>query len=139
MKKASGLPTETVEATEEKAEAAKDEKVADTDDKKADSDPAKIETEDDVLVLTESNFDQAIKENEFILVEFYAPWCGHCKNLAPEYKKAGKALEGIVGVGAVDCDVHKSLCGQYGVRGFPTIKVSFVIVIQYQSIFSNII
>ena len=42
--------------------------------------------------------------------------CGHCKSLAPEYQKAAKALKGIIGVGAVDCDQHKSLCGQYGVQ-----------------------
>merc|ERR1719394_784996 len=57
------------------------------------------------------------------VVEFYAPWCGHCKSFAPEYQKAAKALKGIIGVGAVDCDQHKSLCGQYGVQGFPTVKV----------------
>ncbi|ETW06795.1 protein disulfide-isomerase domain [Aphanomyces invadans] len=56
-------------------------------------------------------------------VEFYAPWCGHCKNLAPEWKKAAKALDGIVNVAAVDCDQHKELAGKYGVQGFPTIKV----------------
>jgi len=79
---------------------------------------------DKVVELSPDNFDHRVKDSDGVwIVEFYAPWCGHCKNLAPEYKKAAKALSGIVGVGAVDCDVHKSLCGQYGVRGFPTIKV----------------
>ena len=80
---------------------------------------------DSVVELTPDNFDHRVKDSDGVwIVEFYAPWCGHCKNLAPEYKKAAKALSGIVGVAAVDCDVHKSLCGQYGVRGFPTIKVN---------------
>jgi len=57
------------------------------------------------------------------LVEFYAPWCGHCKNLVPEWKKAATALKGIVNIAAVDADQHKSLGGQFEVRGFPTIKL----------------
>ncbi len=56
------------------------------------------------------------------LVEFYAPWCGHCKSLAPEWKKAAKALKGIVNVVAVDADANKAVGGKYGVQGFPTIK-----------------
>ena len=49
------------------------------------------------------------------IVEFFAPWCGHCKALAPEYEKAAKALEGIVNIAAVDADAHKDLGGQYGI------------------------
>jgi len=74
--------------------------------------------------LTDNNFDNRVKDSDGVwIVEFYAPWCGHCQNLAPEYQKAAQALKGIINVGAVDCDVHKSLCGQFGVRGFPTIKI----------------
>ncbi|KAM6915034.1 protein disulfide-isomerase A6 [Xenentodon cancila] len=79
---------------------------------------------DDVVELTPSNFNREVIQSDSLwLVEFYAPWCGHCQNLTPDWKKAATALKGIVKVGAVDADQHKSLGGQYGVRGFPTIKV----------------
>lgn len=79
---------------------------------------------DGVVELTPSNFDSEVKNHDgVVLVEFYAPWCGHCKSLAPEWKKAAKALQGTVKVAAVDADQHQSLGGQYGVKGFPTIKV----------------
>ncbi|XP_057656331.1 protein disulfide-isomerase A6 homolog [Diorhabda carinulata] len=77
-----------------------------------------------VVELTPSNFDKlVIRGDEVWVVEFFAPWCGHCKNLVPEYTKAANALKGIIKVGAVDTDEHKELGGQYGVRGFPTIKI----------------
>ncbi len=50
------------------------------------------------------------------IVEFYAPWCGHCKNLEPEFKKAASALNGVVKVVAVDATVHGSLAQKYGVQ-----------------------
>lgn len=76
-----------------------------------------------VAQLTEQNFnDLVINSNELWLVEFYAPWCGHCKNLAPEWEKAANVLKGIVKIGAIDADAYKTIGGKYGVRGFPTIK-----------------
>lgn len=78
----------------------------------------------DVIELTASNFNAKVLDSSALwLVEFYAPWCGHCKNLAPAWKKAATALKGIVKVGAVDMDEHGSLGGPYGVKGFPTIKI----------------
>lgn len=49
----------------------------------------------DVISLTSGNFDRLVKDSDSVwLVEFFAPWCGHCKSLAPEYEKAAKALKG---------------------------------------------
>lgn len=59
------------------------------------------------------------------IVEFYAPWCGHCQNLKPAYEKAAKNLDGLAKVAAINCDEdeNKPLCGQFGVQGFPTLKI----------------
>ena len=77
----------------------------------------------DVVNLGAADFDEKVRGSaDLWLVEFYAPWCGHCKNLKPEWEQAATKLKGKVHVGAVDCTSHESLCGQFGVQGFPTIK-----------------
>ena len=48
--------------------------------------------ENDVIILTDSTFDKAVAKYDYLLVLFYAPWCGHCKKFHPEYEKAAKTL-----------------------------------------------
>ncbi|XP_043689150.1 protein disulfide isomerase-like 2-3 isoform X1 [Telopea speciosissima] len=76
------------------------------------------------LELTSRNFDEMVlKSKDLWIVEFFAPWCGHCKKLAPEWKKAANNLKGKVKLGHVDCDSEKSLMSRFNVQGFPTIMV----------------
>jgi len=79
----------------------------------------------DVVVLTPSNFDEIVKDKtKNVLVEFYAPWCGHCKKLAPIWEKLATVFKNdpSVVIANVDADKHKVLGQRFGVSGFPTLK-----------------
>jgi len=75
----------------------------------------------DVVQLTSLNFAETIETEKHVLVDFYAPWCGHCKKLSAPYGEAAAALKGEVVLAAVDGTVHKDLANEYDVKAYPTV------------------
>lgn len=79
-----------------------------------------------VLDLIPKNFDKVVlNSGKPALVEFFAPWCGHCKTLAPVYEELGQAFahaEDKVSVAKVDADANRDLGKRFGIQGFPTLK-----------------
>ncbi len=78
-----------------------------------------------VLSLTKDTFDDAVKNNKYLLVKFVAPWCGHCKSLTPAYEAAAKQLAesgSEIKLASVDATVEKELGAQFEVKGYPTLK-----------------
>jgi len=92
-----------------------------------------VDIENGVYALSEDNFDTVVKKFPSVMVKFYAPWCGHCKALAPVYEKAARKLKkeaeaignaaGGVRLAKVDAIAEQSLAAKYEVNSYPTMVV----------------
>ncbi|XP_074874521.1 protein disulfide-isomerase A2 isoform X2 [Buteo buteo] len=85
-----------------------------------------LKEEDGVLVLHEHNFARALSEHRLLLVEFYAPWCGHCQRLAPAFAQAAAALRNessLARLGKVDATAQAALANEFGITSYPTLKL----------------
>ncbi|KAL2833232.1 thioredoxin-like domain-containing protein [Aspergillus cavernicola] len=85
---------------------------------------AEAEAVSDVVSLTKDTFNDFLGEHDLVLAEFFAPWCGHCKALAPKYEEAATELKAKnIALVKVDCTAEEDICKEQGVEGYPTLKV----------------
>ncbi|KAH0587068.1 Thioredoxin domain-containing protein 5 [Termitomyces sp. J132] len=82
--------------------------------------PPQPNTKGDVLSLTPQSFASTLAQGP-MFVKFFAPWCGHCKKLAPVWKQLAHAMKGKLNIVQVNCDDHSAICKAHNVQGYPTL------------------
>jgi thioredoxin 1 len=75
-----------------------------------------------VVELTKDDFEQTIKDHAFVIVDFWAPWCGPCRNFAPVYDKVSADHDDIV-FAKINTEEEQELAGHFQVRSIPTLMI----------------
>jgi len=75
-----------------------------------------------VLELNEQNFEQTILDNDFVIIDFWAPWCGPCRGFAPVYDAASEKYPNIV-FSKVNTQDEQALAGHFQIRSIPTLMI----------------
>jgi thioredoxin 2 len=74
------------------------------------------------IALTTANFDKHIERNDMpVIVDFWAPWCGPCRAMAPIFERAAKELEPRARFAKINVDEEPEIASRYGIRGIPTL------------------
>lgn len=75
-----------------------------------------------VLELNEQNFEETILNNDFVVIDFWAPWCGPCRGFAPVYESASERHEGMV-FAKVNTEEQQGLAAHFQIRSIPTLMI----------------
>ncbi len=74
------------------------------------------------IELTQSNFEDTIKNNDLVIIDFWAEWCGPCKSFAPTYEEVSNKYEGVV-FAKVNTEQEQALGGHFNIRSIPTLMI----------------
>jgi len=71
--------------------------------------------------ITDANFKELISSNKVVVIDFWAEWCGPCRQIAPIVEDLATEYEGRALIGKLDVDENQDVCEQYGIRNIPTV------------------